>query len=121
MRAWHKKGTHPTNHTEPHLSAQDAEEESKGEDQDKKRNDAEKERAILHGIVEKKTYIGLVSFISWIDATADSFCTGPSICCGDETQSSRRKGTILFRLVQLNCVSTEVCQLLFAYYCSAEL
>jgi hypothetical protein len=63
VRKWHKKGSHPPG---TRILLQDGLEEDDGDQPghvglEQKRKDTEKERAILQGMIEKKTYIGLVS------------------------------------------------------------
>lgn len=72
---------------------------------------ADQERRILHGMIEKKSYINLVcrSLDLSQAAEADPVTTvGPGILGRNEAQPARRERTILLRPLQLGCVPTQV-------------
>jgi hypothetical protein len=91
VRNWHKKGSHPPSHTEQLFIAEGSGNRSADDPPDSERKEREvsegsDERAILQGMIEKKTYIGLVSWGVNIrcELIIDS-CVGPSLRGSHET------------------------------------
>jgi len=66
-----------------------------------------KQRAEMRGLIEKKTYIGLVSQLASA-INVELTRPDPGICCIHEARSSRRDWSFLFRLVPFDCLLAKV-------------